>query len=72
MTKKAKYNIFSVLGFVFSVVPVLFVIGAADEDFSIAYLSVVGCDDKNVYLSVKLDKVADSDKKLGLAVNIGK
>lgn len=28
MTKKAKYNIFSVLGFVFSVVPVLFVIGA--------------------------------------------
>lgn len=52
------------------VVPVI--IGAAKEDFSLAYLSVVSCDETNVYLSAKLAKVADHDKKIGLAVHIGK
>ena len=52
------------------IVPVI--IGATDDKISIAYLSVVCCDDKNVYLSVKLNKTSDSDKKLSLAVNIGK
>ena len=52
------------------VVPVI--AGDANEDFSIAYMSVVSCDNKNVYLSVKLDKYTNSDKKLGLTVNIGK
>ena len=43
-----------------------------EEDVDLAYVSVNSCDEKNVYLSAKLAKTADTDQKIGVTVHIGK